>query len=580
MSVNQFKTELREFVENWCSMREMSIDDPKPRGSAFEEFVFDLLVSRYDFDGATSDENIFSTNERGFDIVLPPSGNSELFIVCQCEMGGYGKKTNTALNIDKMTSWFNRAHDLMDEDWINNQDLQTDLKNLLLDLKKHIEEYRNVKWIYATNNKLHDRSESELAAIQRRSNFKDIHPHIEMEVLDIELLTDLLMETKKIDTDVPDKVVFQHGEGKGIYDSSGNSFFVGLINAKVVNEWYKTHKESLFNQNIRTLLTKNRINADIASTIQKEPKHFRHFNNGVSAICEKLHYDSSARRVTAEKFNVINGAQTVGTLYEQRHSSTLGDVEVLMRITEVKYSSALSTDITRFNNTQNAVSAPDFKSNDDIQIFLEDKFQKYNYPKHFRKLVYRRKRPYLRGKSNEYALSIIQFAKIRRTYLKSSNEQNSNPNDVWRSRPDGGCYEDIFPASGILDNKEFVYFNFMFNVFLRINEQLEKIKKDEGENRKSLTRMVLLGLHAFHQFWKKYSIDFDKYEQIQTGTESVDKPFRQFWKCFYYHLSKQYDQRIVEGNTTAYSFVRSRLICDSIISETLAMYEAAKVINE
>lgn len=580
MSVVQFRTELKKYIEDWCATEGQNFDNSKSRGLAFEDFVFETLVNRFEFDGASTDENVFRTNERSFDIVLPPSGNCEYFIVCQCEMGNTGRKTNDKLSLDKMVDWFKRLTDLMSDDWISNQNFHPELKNYLFDLKAHIDNFKPVKWLYVTNKSKHEKSEQELSTIRRSSNYDKLYPNVETQIFALEELTELYTETQKIETAVPEQIIFQHGEGKGIYDGAGHPFFVGLISAAVVTDWYKAHKEALFNQNIRTLLTKNRINTDMAQTIKTQPKDFRHFNNGVSAICEKLDYDKDTRTITAQKFNVINGAQTVGTLFDGRHEGTIQDVEVLIRITQVKYSNSLSGDITKFNNTQNAVMAPDFRSNDPIQVWLENQFQNYPYPKHFHKIVYRRKRPFTRGRNNELAINLTELAKIRRTYLTSSADQNSNPNDLWKSKQDGGCYELVFPESGILDHKEFVYFNFIHAIYRRLVELLDAEKKAGGEKRKSLTRMALLGVEAFHLFWKRYSIDFENYEEIENGKSSADQVFKKFWRSFYSELQKIYDREIVNGNTTAYSFVRSKQLTTEVIENSLRLYETARDFNK
>jgi len=574
-NVTQFKNELRNFIQEWGLKNNHNMEHSKSRGMAFEDFVFETLVNRFEIDGASLEENVFRSDERNFDIILPPSGNSDCFIVCQCEMGGWGRKTNKKFDLEKMGNWFKRLSDLMSDDWINNQNFKPELENYLFDLKNHINNYKPVKWIYATNNSKHEKADSELSTIRHSQNY-ELYPAVETLIYALDELTNIYMETKKIETSVPEKIIFQHGEGKGIYDETGSAFFVGLISATVVSEWYQTHKESLFNQNIRTLLTKNRINTQMADTIKNQPRHFRHFNNGISAICEKLYYDKDQRRITAKKFSVINGAQTVGTLFDGRHGETLQDVEVLLRITQVKYSDVLSGDITKFNNTQNAVIAPDFRSNDPIQTWLENEFLKYSYPKYFQRIVYRRKRPFAKGRANETVVNIAVFAKIRRTYLYSSAEQNSNPNDVWKSKQDGGCYEVVFPDSGILDNREFVYFNFIFGIYKKLVDELENEKKCGGEKRKSLTRMALLGVEAFHEFWKKYSIDFPNHQDIADGKSESDKVFRKFWRSFYPELSKVYDREIVDGTSTAYSFVRSKPLTAEVIKNTLILYESAR----
>ena len=122
-------------------------------------------------------------------------------------------------------------------------------------------------------------------------------------------------------------------------------------------------------------------------------------------------------------------------------------------------------------------------------------------------------------------MSIEKFGKIRRSYIKSSSEQNSKPDDIWKTKQEGGCYEDIFPVSGILDNKDLIYSIFLCCICLKIEEYLNAEKKSNGDTRKSLTRMVLLGVEAFHLFWQKYYADFTNYQKIEMGEHDSDEVF-------------------------------------------------------
>src|SRR4051794_8725301 len=74
---------------------------------------------------------------------------------------------------------------------------------------------------------------------------------------------------------------------------------------------------------------------------------------------------------TAENFQIINGAQTVGALSAAKLNS---EIEVLLRVTEglsVKTDRGFNADIIKFNNTQNIVKSSDFRANDKIQVWLD-----------------------------------------------------------------------------------------------------------------------------------------------------------------------------------------------------------------
>ena len=105
--------------------------------------------------------------------------------------------------------------------------------------------------------------------------------------------------------------------------------------------------------------------------MKDRPTEFFYFNNGISAICTE--YELEENVLTAYDFQIINGAQTVGSLARSDQNS---DIEVLFRLTkaeDVKTEKGINRDIIRYNNSQNIIKASDFRANDDIHIWLSQK---------------------------------------------------------------------------------------------------------------------------------------------------------------------------------------------------------------
>jgi len=77
-----------------------------------------------------------------------------------------------------------------------------------------------------------------------------------------------------------------------------------------------------------------------------------YYNNGVSAVCSDFRIEDTV--VTARRFQIINGAQTVSALARAMKQSPNADVYVLFRLTETveAYGGEFTENIIRYNNTQ------------------------------------------------------------------------------------------------------------------------------------------------------------------------------------------------------------------------------------
>ncbi|HVY28187.1 MAG TPA: AIPR family protein [Polyangiaceae bacterium] len=104
--------------------------------------------------------------------------------------------------------------------------------------------------------------------------------------------------------------------------------------------------------------------------------------------------DEKSGQVVAQGFQIINGAQTLGTL---ARSDPKGDLEVLFRLTkglDVKSEKGFNRDIIQFNNTQNVIKVSDFRANDPIQARLAAEFERYASKPHIPRIRYVPKRTF------------------------------------------------------------------------------------------------------------------------------------------------------------------------------------------
>ena len=141
--------------------------------------------------------------------------------------------------------------------------------------------------------------------------------------------------------------------------------YVMVVPAMQIVQLYKNSsaRDSLFTLNIRNFIGRTQTNKNIVKTARTRPNDFFYFNNGISCLARKVTLAESGDRIEAEGLQIINGAQTVKALVKAAEGHHLDpEPSILVRITEISrgYAAegAFTTDITRFNNTQNVIKDP------------------------------------------------------------------------------------------------------------------------------------------------------------------------------------------------------------------------------
>jgi len=130
----------------------------------------------------------------------------------------------------------------------------------------------------------------------------------------------------------------------------------------------------LFAWNVRQTLGKTKVNKAIAESIreQQEHKNFVLFHNGLTVLAE--HADLAGGKLTISGYTVVNGCQSLTTLFENK-ASVSDELRLLTRIIQLPPASALAAKITRHSNNQNSISARDLQSNSTIQRRLQQEFR-------------------------------------------------------------------------------------------------------------------------------------------------------------------------------------------------------------
>jgi len=235
---------------------------------------------------------------------------------------------------------------------------------------------------------------------------KDIGDRFEIKYLDeAELNSDLrnaksLANTNRDSINTFNPVKLNNGKRSNIIELElgGRRQVVFSVTGNQLKAVYDRERDALFSFNIRNFIGNTSFNKGIRESATNTPDEFFFFNNGVSCLSEAIVINHEKGEVQCKALQVINGAQTVRTLAKTaaRSPDAIARVSVLVRVTEIRDpykgpEKKFIEEITQFNNSQNAIKVSDFRSNDLIQIGLEEQFDNLKLRKG-KRVKYARKR--------------------------------------------------------------------------------------------------------------------------------------------------------------------------------------------
>ena len=519
------------------------------RGYAFQRWVANVITG-YDqgVDTAPEDALLFS-QDLGAAIVLEDAIRKHL-IIAQCKYVSLSK--NPPLKETEVNDFFSRHGVYMRREWIEDHG-SAEAKDALRDYAEKIESGYTVDYYFVSTGEASERMKS--LADGKTDAFASQGLGVRCVLLDFAALKDFYGRSLTLEESIPEEVTIDFPDGRFIHKTEPFETITAIIKGNALRNLYRAYKESLFNWNIRGYLGDRSINQDISHTVREHPGEFFYYNNGVSAICTAL--ELQGNRLIARNFQIINGAQTVGTL---GRASPEDDVEVLFRVTRtksVKTDKGINANIIRFNNTQNAIKVSDFRANDPIQYWLQRSFANQKAKGALPKITYQAKRGGRRGPAGTRRLRMEDLAKIRYSYLYEPTLVHSARKELWTPKTDGGKYHLAFGVRGdLLDvwsAEEFGQTLAAVALAFRIEDTIRSESKGAPES-KFLTRLrfhivALAGLYVRGKLeWRELE------SSLATGTQ-----FESLWSEFWTEARRtMIDAWLTaeEQNVVMFAFVR------------------------
>jgi hypothetical protein len=156
--------------------------------------------------------------------------------------------------------------------------------------------------------------------------------------------------------------------------------YVTTIPGRFLYRVYRKHHAKLFSANVREYLGSRKsdanINNGIKQSAQEAPADFWVFNNGLTILVHsyEVKQDRRGQRLKVTGLSIMNGAQTTGALGSLGRAPA-DDVHVPVRFVVTSDRETIF-DIIQYNNSQNKVTASDFRSRDRVQRRLREEITK------------------------------------------------------------------------------------------------------------------------------------------------------------------------------------------------------------
>lgn len=141
---------------------------------------------------------------------------------------------------------------------------------------------------------------------------------------------------------------------------------------------FARHRYQVFRLNPRGPLG-NKVNRSIKRTLLDETdrRRFHVLNNGITAICDS--WRLSGEDLLVQNFQIINGCQTTVTLWDAR-AAIENDSSVLVTVKLTECPEQFAPKIAETANSQTALRAEDFTSNELVQLNLQREFKAMTPP--------------------------------------------------------------------------------------------------------------------------------------------------------------------------------------------------------
>lgn len=506
ISHNLEESYIQELISNYLGDESLSTVE---KGRRFLEWILYYLFEKTEseLEAGNIDEGVIvcdGSNDGSIDAAFRE--NESLHLI--------QAKYNTAHSYQAVSSFISDLRALLFDGPLSTQ------KKELIDIHESIENVEEIIAYYITNSRINDNENDKISrlieSLEGDALINLEGKNLRIRILDISKINDFIDESLYV---VPKKV---KGKKSPIilekyFISKENTTIIAEVGLKDLAAFIDKDKEYLFYSNIRNFLGKNKVNKDIEKTYQENPKNFWYFNNGITIVCDDFDKPMELNKGGAKVFittpQIVNGCQTANTIYrswKQSDKVQKSQKEGTILVKIIKDTNNKRNEITRFTNSQTAVTGKDFFALEDFHKKLKKDFSELGYTYEIQRKEVTKKKPkgnkiysYLFDKdfkNSLFAKDVVQAftagmhlkpAKARNIgnlvpggayYDKLFNDENTPVNPKYYLFP----YAIMYYSKNVLKHKEddklksanLLFISIYFRLILEIFKNIELVEED------------------------------------------------------------------------------------------------------
>lgn len=283
--------------------------------------------------------------------------------------------------------------DTLDGKQNNLSSLAEDLLERLLTFRSKASERDKLILVFATPEPLNEEQKRALKDI-RAMGIERFERIFDVEAVSIATIYQRLLEDRTIQINIP----------LSSKDAKGDKLLLGAVKLRDLYKFMKQYRDQtsdldrLYEKNVRRFLgTRRKVNAAIKKTLEQEPENFGLFNNGVTIVVQDFSQIPRQANFKLVEPYIVNGCQTTKTIWDvlfkklesggtgsnpqlKEWEEKLNQGVVIVKIVKVgSEGEDLLTRITRYTNSQNAVSEKDFLAlTQDFRTWAKQMADTYN----------------------------------------------------------------------------------------------------------------------------------------------------------------------------------------------------------
>ena len=368
---------------------------------------FNQIIDDYDEENVNEDLKDLEVNDGGLDAFVVDKKNKTIYF-CQFKVCESLPRVNEFKIESKDISYLKTFEDrIKDPSWLKDKN-NPRIKEIATEYKELISNKYSCKKIFFSFckkencNKISEFKASEIEPIFFEEIVKIIKDY-NSKISNEDLTGSYILKAAKYkDRQGGKEIHFPFQNFRPHESNNERESFIGIVTAGSLIEIVQKEGNKLFEQNVRYYLDSSNVNKEMRETLSEHPEKFYYYNNGITIICnqakiskrgESYEYGENSDEITLTDPQIINGAQTVNSIYkafksgDENVKKNIDKVAILCKIiqTKMKDSTAFRANLQRYTNSSNPVKEIDFISNNKEQKQIEEFFKEY-------KVFYQRKR--------------------------------------------------------------------------------------------------------------------------------------------------------------------------------------------